>query len=402
MSEFVSLFAGGGGLDLGLEQAGWSCLFANDIDARAIETLQKNQGRWIGPLKALSGSILHRGDVGNLAGHDILRQIGKRQGDVALLAGGPPCQSWSSAGRQLGFQDPRGQLFRDYIRIARELDVRWLLFENVRGLLTARGNDGVPGSALQVIRMELLRAGWQTRIDLLNAADFGVPQRRVRLFIIGYRTGDAPPMPAPTHAEGCRDDHTPWISLAEALRSIRRPEPHEAILPSESLRSALSALKPGAGVKSPGKKEATRPGGHWGYKQGAFLADPERPARTVTASSQQDWVEDPEWGIRRLTPRECAVLQSFPSDWVFAGRRADQYRLIGNAVPPMLARALGVALLQHVRQDKHRRENIGQGAAPAPLPERLQAAIRYTIRDEARNGASRRGAGMRRTVSVLD
>jgi DNA (cytosine-5)-methyltransferase 1 len=158
----------------------------------------------------------------------------------------------------------------------------------------------------------------------------------------------------------------------------------------------LNGIRPGSGVKSPGKAEATRPGGHWGYKQGAFVADLGRPGRTVTASSQQDWIIDPVHGLRRLSPRECAAIQSFPKEWKFVGNLAGQYRLIGNAVPPSLARAIGESLANSVQNKKT------AATSPLmlnPLPPALQAAIAYTMREESRNGQSRRAANSRRIPS---
>jgi DNA (cytosine-5)-methyltransferase 1 len=172
----------------------------------------------------------------------------------------------------------------------------------------------------------------------------------------------------------------------------------EIIRPGSKLAEQLNELRPGSGVKSPGKRESTRPGGHWGYKQGAFIADPSLPARTVTANAQQDWVIDPELGIRRLCPRECAALQTFPPDWKFVGARNDQYRMIGNAVPPLLAGRVGQSLLRHLRAGP-----LGRTAAPScmmPLSPHLQAAIEYTLREELRNGASRRQAPSRRKSRI--
>ena len=249
--RFVSLFAGAGGLDLGLEYAGWRCEYATDIDQAAVETLKINKGKRTGGVKALEHAVIEQADVRSLSGKAILAATSRRRGDFPLLAGGPPCQSWSSAGHQLGLADPRGRLFEDYVRIARELDVRWLLFENVRGLLTARGPDGVPGSALQLIRTTLLNAGWQTTLELLNAADYGVPQRRVRLLLIGYRHGDAPQFPIATHAE--REDvfRSKWQTLGECLSQIRPPAENEIILPTGKLAKELATVRPGSGVKSP-------------------------------------------------------------------------------------------------------------------------------------------------------
>lgn len=395
--RFISLFAGAGGLDLGLEYAGWSCDYATDIDPLAVATLVANKGRRTGGIRAFENARIEESDVRSLSGGDILSKVGRARGDVQLLAGGPPCQSWSSAGRQLGLADPRGRLFEEYLRIAKQIDARWLLFENVRGLLTARGPDGIPGTALALIRDELRKAGWQTKVNLLNAADFGVAQRRVRLILIGYHLGDSPNFPDRTHSK-CGEWGAPWLTLGEQLSKIAPPSEDEVIRPNETLGRQLVLVPPGKGVRSPGKAETTRPGGHWGYKQGAFVADLNLPARTITANAQQDWIKDPAFGLRRLSPRECAAIQSFPASWRFQGTRIDQYRLIGNAVPPMLAKALGAAL---IATEKSTDSRLGRAipTASEPLPRQLQAAIEYTIREDARNGASRRAALPKRRPS---
>lgn len=396
MANFISVFSGAGGLDLGLERGGWDCLYATDRDLHAVATLRKNRGRPIGRgRRALTETVTEAADIADLKGVEILSKIGRFKGDLDLLAGGPPCQSWSSAGHQRGFDDPRGRVIADYLRLANELDPRWLLFENVRGLLTARGWDQVPGSALASLRQELLHHGWHTRVDLLNAADFGVPQRRVRLILLGFRAGDGPDHPSPTHAQSPSSGMEPWKSLGDCLKELERPAPDEVIKPSEKLHAQLALLEPGTGVKSPGKTEATRPGGHWGYKQGAFLADPSLPARTVTASAQQDWVRDEVHGIRRLSDRECAALQSFPTNWEFEGSRTTRYRLIGNAVPPILAEAVGGVLKSALAGV---RASGTLSPALEPLPPRLQSAISYTVREDRRNGPSRREAPARRRV----
>lgn len=396
MHSFISIFSGAGGLDLGLEQAGWDCLFATDHDAAAVGTLQHNKGYALGQgRKALADTIIRQADIRELQGAKILSDLGYKRGEVPLLAGGPPCQSWSSGGLQQGFADPRGQLVDEYLRLAQEIDTRWLLFENVRGLLTARGQDGTPGSALAYVRASLHERGWLSKVALLNAADYGIPQRRVRLILIGYRPGDEPSFPSPTHSAvaGCQ---RPWLTLGDCLSRLTPPSDDEIIRPSGKMALELADLPPGTGAKSQGKKEATRPGGHWGYKQGAFIADPSKAARTVTASSQQDWIRDPRLGLRRLTPRECAAIQTFPSEWAMIGNRQAQYRLIGNAVPPALGRVLGLALAEAYSQRPKRLPIAGE-AVLSPLPAELQSAIAYTIREDRRNGPSRRATGKRRT-----
>lgn len=394
---YVSLFSGAGGLDLGLELAGWRTAYASDADPAAVATLRANVGLQIGKgHKAFNSAFIEQADIRSLDSREVLAKSGLLRGDVQLLAGGPPCQSWSSAGHQLGFDDPRGRLFEDFLRVADGLDARWLILENVRGLLTARGPDGQPGSALEHIRKNLLNAGYQTTVSLLNAADFGVPQRRVRLIIIGFRSGDVPVFPESTHAKKPVPGRLGWVPLKHALASVGALDDAEIVRPTGKMAAELANVAAGSGVKSPGKAERTRPGGHWGYKQGAFVADLDRSARTVTASTQQDWVRDPRLGLRRLCPRECAAIQSFPNEWKFIGSQVAQYRLVGNAVPPKLAEALGRSLLAQA-------VNIADATKHdfcelLPLSDQLTYHVHYTAREEASNGASRRANPSRKLV----
>lgn len=381
MTNFISMFSGAGGLDLGFEQAGWTRCFASDLDADAVATLRANT-------KAQNRACIGQDDIRDLTAPDVIARAGVARGDLDAIVGGPPCQSWSSAGHQMGLADERGQLFRHFIKLANSLDPRFIIMENVRGLLTARGLDGEPGSALALLREDLRQEGWQTTVSLLNAADYGVAQRRVRLFVIAHRSGDCPTFPEPTHSKELSNWRKPWVTLKQRLSNLTISE-DDIIRPTPKLAAQLAQIKPGSGVKSPGKAEATRPGGHWGYKQGAFIADPDLPARTVTASTAQDWIID-EHGLRRLCPRECAALQSFPASWKWEGKRASVYRQIGNAVPPKLAKAVASAIADHLTREAPT-ERVAVTEL-APLDIRLTAAIAYTKRDDARNGESRRAA----------
>ncbi|UWQ31305.1 DNA cytosine methyltransferase [Leisingera sp. M527] len=387
--NFISLFSGAGGLDHGFELAGWRRLLASDIDRDAAATLRLNTK------KAARETVLE-GDIREQTASELMaRAGGVSRGEVTAIVGGPPCQSWSSAGHQLGMADDRGRLFFDFIKLANQLDPRFIVMENVRGLLTARGPDGEPGSALALIREDLRKEGWQTSVSVLNSADFGVPQRRVRLFIIAHRNGDSLHFPEPTHSKSPSNGEEKWVSMRSCLSTIRALGEDEIIRPTGKLASELIGIPPGSGVKSPGKAETTRPGGHWGYKQGAFVADMSLPARTVTASTAQDWIIDPQRGLRRLCPRECAAIQTFPPRWKWAGGKASMYRQIGNAVPPKLAQRIATTLA--VSAGTHVvRSDISKIVELEPLAPELQGAINYTMKEEARNGNSRRSAPARR------
>ena len=383
----VSLFTGAGGLDIGLELSGFSTVAAVDSDPDCVQTLRLNQRHRPSDARKspLRDAVVIESRIEDLEPKD-LRPKGASQDWVPdLLAGGPPCQPFSSAGNMLALDDPRGRLFEHFVRMAEGLRPRLILFENVRGLVTAVGPSGEPGEALVLVKKAFESIGYSSRFALLNSADFGAPQRRVRLFMLATSSTVLPSFPPLTHAEtpepmfGTR----PWCTLGEFLEAAPVADANEIELPSDKLAPLLEALGPGLGLKSPGAREATRPGGHWGYKQGTFVADPTKPARTVTASATQDWIRDPQGRLRRLTWRECAALQGFPSDWEFTGNKASRFRQIGNAVPAIFGRVLGDVLLTALSRPAEGK------VESAPLPEACVSAIDYTKREHRRNGPSR-------------
>lgn len=193
----VSLFSGAGGLDIGLEKAGFATVFANDFDPDCIETLKANRRREIpidegGDRFFLREATISQSRVEALSRADIVPPRQGRQWRPDILAGGPPCQPFSSSGKQLALRDPRGNLFEDFVRLADELRPRLILFENVRGIVTARGPRGRPGEVVARVRAAFEAIGYATTFSLLNAADFGTPQRRVRLFMMAT---DSAPLP---------------------------------------------------------------------------------------------------------------------------------------------------------------------------------------------------------------
>lgn len=386
--KVVSLFAGAGGCDIGLENAGFVSHAATDYDETCIESLNVNKQARIPVVgKRSDGSYLEtttiiQAPVADLQASDLW----SNEQPPDLLVGGPPCQPFSSAGRQKSVDDSRGRLFEDFVRLADALSPRLLLFENVRGLVTARGPSGKPGEALYLVRQAFEEIGYATTFGLLNAADFGLPQRRIRLFMMGSRDHRLPVFPKPTHAEQPHPDLfrplQPWVTLGDFLASREEPGDNEVTFPSKVLAAELSDLPDGSGLKSKGAKEPTRPGGHWGYRQGTFIADQNLPARTVTASSSQDWIRDRRGRLRRLTVGEAAGLQGFPPCWKFSGSKARQYRQIGNAVPPPLAQVLGESLYEALQHECRFVES-------EPFPDYMRAAITYTRKEDRRNGVAR-------------
>jgi DNA (cytosine-5)-methyltransferase 1 len=229
-----------------------------------------------------------------------------------------------------------------------ELKPKALLFENVRGLVTARDHHGRPGGVIKTILREFEDCGYSCRTSLLNAADYGSHQRRVRCFIVAVKHGVAPHFPLPTHARsvsggvrGLFDDTPtqPWRTLGDFLSHHADNDATNWTRPTKQLTDALAGVAAGSGLISRGVVERTRPGGHWGYRQGTFIADPNLPARTVTGSSSQDWIRLDDGSLRRLTLREVARLQGFPDEWVLEGSKAEKTSRSATPFLPCSARS---------------------------------------------------------------
>lgn len=381
----IDLFAGAGGLSSSLEASGWRSVAAVDIDRDSINTLRANQreGR-------LENSKLILADVREISGKDLKpdRAAGAWRPD--LLAGGPPCQPFSSAGLMGGLKDPRGRLFQEFVRLADELRPRFVLFENVAGLVTAKSPNGTVGGVLQRVQKEFENIGYACRFELLNAADYGAAQRRVRLYMVASRNERLPEFPEPSHSKNLSEGRLPWVSLAEFLKDQIAPNVTDIVRPTPQRLAALTKLVPGTGVRSCGIVEANRPSGHWGYRQDYFLADFTLPSRTIRAASTPDWLRFPDGEIRRLTWRECANLQGFSPDWIFSGTASSRFRQIGNAVQGHIGRAIGTALFRAAVRPARARP------VSADWPTNFHKRVRYTTMEEVVNGAHRRAARDRR------
>lgn len=376
--RYISLFSGAGGLDIGLERAGLKPVSLCEIEKVFCETLVHNQG-WLhcDGHAYLDNAKIIQGDVRDLRKRDLCS--GEQ---VSVVVGGPPCQAFSSSGKQLSVLDPRGALVSEFCRIVDEIKPKMFLFENVRGLVTARDRRGEPGGVIVELTRILEGLGYSCRAGLLNAADFGAYQRRVRCFILGSRKGQAPDFPEATFDKEPGLFGAPWNTLRAFLQGYADGDDTQYVRPTETLCRQLRAIPDGSGIRSPGRAEATRPGGHWGYRQGTFIADLDTPARTVTGSASQDWVR---WKgeLRRLTFQEVKLLQGFPADWYVKGSKAQQFKQIGNAVPSVFGEVLGTCIKRHL-------DCFPRGQAISiPLPGSFHAAIEYTKRDHARNKASR-------------
>ena len=300
----VSLFTGCGGLDLGFEAAGCETVAAVDNDFEACKTLRFNRPEW----------NVFEGDI---------RDYNPSMRDVDIVIGGPPCQGFSSAGKG-DPKDPRNFLWKEYMRVVERLKPRAMVLENVPALTHKKNGDHLTG-----IMAELERHGYHFVYGVLNAADFGVPQARRRLVVIGLRDG-VPTMPEPTHVghhvtvhdaiadlDGKFDEdwshvpprHAPHVAERWALLEPGETDPNYR-------RARLDPKKPSTTIRA---------GGGYGPK-GNHLAGFHPPIHPYEP--------------RQLTVRESARLQSFPDDWILKGSKTAQGRQIGNAVPVKLAEGI--------------------------------------------------------------
>ena len=215
--EVISLFSGAMGLDLGLAKSGLTTVIGQDFDHSCAATIRKNG------YKALEGNICGI-DAGDLLGY-----TGLKQGEPFLICGGPPCQPFSTAGKRLGINDPRGSLFMDFIRMIDYIRPRFFIMENVRGITSAPlktnskdGTEGAPGTVLDVILSEFDKLGYKTVYGVLDAVNYGVPQFRERFILIGSRDNEPIFLPYPTHFQTHQSPHYRWRTLGDTIKDLEQ------------------------------------------------------------------------------------------------------------------------------------------------------------------------------------
>ncbi|RIY34047.1 DNA (cytosine-5-)-methyltransferase [Psittacicella melopsittaci] len=320
----IELFAGAGGLALGLEMAGFKHLGLVEFDKHAANTLKHNRPQW---------HVLCE-DIAKVAERDLEAEFGIEKYQLDLLTGGSPCQSFSYAGKRLGLEDTRGTMFYHYATFLAKLQPKMFLFENVKGLLS---HD--KGRTFQTILDIFAQQGYQVSYQVLNALDYSVAQKRERLIVIGIRNDLAEHTSFTFPAKQAKQ-----LVLGDILQDV---PPSEGAKYSEAKAKIFQLVPPGgywrdidpAIAKAYMKSCWDMEGGRTGILRRLSMDEPSLTILTTPQMKQTDRCHPSQ--VRPFTVRESARIQSFPDYWEFTGTMAAKYKQIGNAVPCNLARAVG-------------------------------------------------------------
>ncbi len=377
-----SFFTGAMGLDLGLELGGVRSTLAVEVDRSCCETIRHNR----------PSLDVWEADVTGITSAGLRARV-KASYDVFLMVGGPPCQSFSSAGKRAALSDPRGNLIYTYLHLIREVRPRYFVLENVANIVTAatrhrpiserpgkrwnlnsyhgRANvasgsaaamhpDELSGSAIRRVFEDVAKLGYSVRFSIADAADYGAPQHRLRFVMVGSREGPAPFLPAPTHGPRSASGR-PWLTVRDAIADLHGdPGPHSVYTSNVSRYFAMvpsggnwRSLPPATQREALGAASFAAGGGKTGFFR-RLGWDAPSPTITGRANRKGSAMCHPS-DTRPLSVRECARLQGFADDWTFSGSMSDQYLQVGNAVPVHLGRAVAEAILTHQGDVRGRR-----------------------------------------------
>lgn len=360
----LSLFSGAGGCSLGFKNAGFDVLYASDIDREAVNTYRKN----------FQNTFVEEADIQKLDSFEVLSKLNIRQGEIDFLIGGPPCQGFSTAGSRF-WDDPRNYLLKEYVRVLGEIRPKWFLMENVEGLLTSKNGEYI----FEAIKA-FVGLGYRIRVDKIYAQEYGIPQRRKRVFIIGNRLGINFELPKPTIKIRGRIFNTSEISLRDALRNLPSPTEDRStvlsyppcledgvlssyyhnpqntvsdhyimkqnglqyerilkLLPGQTMKDLPTDLQHESFKRRANRrvKDGIPTEKRGGAPSGLKKLHIDQPSLTITSAATREFIHPLE--NRPLTIRECARIQTFPDWFNFSGNSADKIRQIGNAIPPLLA-----------------------------------------------------------------
>ena len=365
----ISLFSGAGGCSYGFKEAGYSILYANDNDSSAVETYKKN----------FPTTLCEMGDISELNFTELMKKLGIRKGELDILIGGPPCQGFSTAGTRF-WDDPRNYLLKKYTDGLAQTKPKWFVMENVEGLLTSNKGRYVYEAAKAFVDL-----GYRIRIEKVYAHEFGVPQRRKRVLIVGNRLGLDFELPKAAYAISGPIFRNSKATLRHALEGLPKPTKeinglvkasyaakdnaflqyvrgsagaltdHYTPALGDLQTKRASTLKPGQTMKdlpahlqhesfrrranrrvSDGTPTEKRGGSPSGLKRLVL----EEPSLTITGAAIREFIHPFE--DRPLTIREAARIQTFSDDFIFCGNLSQKIQQIGNAIPPKLAEAVAL------------------------------------------------------------
>jgi len=391
----IDLFCGAGGITEGFRQAGYRCLYANDFQPEAIQTFADNHPQAWSECR----------DIEEVDPVEVRDRLRLAKGALDVLVGGPPCQGYSIIAPERFLNDPRNRLFKDYVRFLEEFEPKTFLFENVPGLLSLGD-----GRVFRQVLREFGRLGYQVTTKILFAAQYGVPQERWRLILLGSSLSEIDP-PEPTHyatgranfrggktlifqlTEADKKQLLPAVTVGEAIGDLPRikiGEGSEAVSYTVEAHSdyARAIRNPDGAVfnhfgarlakQNIERMKYVKPGGSWRDIPHRLLPKGMQRARKSDHTKRYGRLRhdglagtvmtkcDPHWGAvflpdqeRSLTVREAARFQSFPDTYKFLGPRVSQYEQVGNAVPVLMAKAIALQIRAHLE---------AQGVVPSALP----------------------------------
>lgn len=380
--KVLSLFSGAGGLDLGLEAAGFDVALCIEIDPDSRATLASNRPEW---------KLAVPGDVHQLTPEDVMAQAGVKPRELTLLAGGPPCQPFSKSGYWVNgdaarLSDPRASTLGAYLALVEATLPEVVLLENVKGLAYDNKDEG-----LQLLKDELTninnnqKTQYVPSVIVLNAADFGVPQSRERVFVIAHRDGTVFTEPPKTHGApqdvGDNDSREPYLTAWDAIGDLDTDDWDEDLDARGKWADLLPSVPEGENYQWHTDRMGGEPLFGWRTRFWSFLLKLAKDRPSWTIQAQPGPSTGPfHWKSRQLSNRELARLQTFPDDYGFVGERRSVQRQIGNAVPPVIGEILGceirrqllggcprraISLLPERRHDRPEPEPV------APVPERF-------------------------------
>lgn len=382
----IDLFSGAGGITEGFRQAGYQCLYGNDSMPEAMETFRHNHSEAWADCRSIE----------KVRPAQIREKLNLAKGQLDVLVGGPPCQGFSINAPERFLSDPRNKLFKDYVRFLEEFEPKAFLFENVPGLLSLGD-----GKVLDRILSEFKRLSYHVTVKILFAAHYGVPQERWRLILLGSRFGEIAP-PPPTHyalgranfrggggiltfklEESDKSRLLPAVTVADAIGDLPRLKMGEGAeilgYTGDPLSDYAREMRNVHGVtynhfaaklskQNVERMEYVKPGGSWRDIPHHLLPKGMQRARKSDHTKRYGRLRsdglagtiltkcDPHWGAvflpdqnRTLTVREAARFQSFPDSYQFLGSRVSQYEQVGNAVPVLMAKAIGNSICGHLK-----------------------------------------------------